>query len=128
MSQTTLLNKFQVTKHVHQGIKTAKQDTDEPVRSNLLKSPQLLTEIVSSPITTQSDLEIIESFDLNYKYGPMTGITRLERWDRAEAFGLQPPKRVREILCSGSSEISERSIHDNVAGRVLTMEGRNPPK
>lgn len=43
------------------------------------------------------DLEILRSFDLQAEYGPCIGITRLERWERANRFGLNPPKIVRDI-------------------------------
>nr|CAG8491087.1 12081_t:CDS:2 [Entrophospora candida] len=38
------------------------------------------------------------AFDLNYKFGPCVGITRLQRWDRANKHGLQPPAQVKELL------------------------------
>lgn len=31
----------------------------------------------------------------SYEYGPCIGITRLERWDRADALGLKPLHEVR---------------------------------
>lgn len=34
-----------------------------------------------------------ESFR-SYEFGPCIGMTRLERWERAEAFGLSPPEEV----------------------------------
>jgi DNA polymerase delta subunit 4 len=33
-------------------------------------------------------------FDRNYDYGPCIGVTRLERWERAQAMGLNPPLEV----------------------------------
>ncbi|EIN05967.1 hypothetical protein PUNSTDRAFT_54280 [Punctularia strigosozonata HHB-11173 SS5] len=41
---------------------------------------------------------ILRSFDLSYEYGPCVGVSRLERWERAEALGLNPPPEVRDIL------------------------------
>ncbi|THH17451.1 hypothetical protein EW146_g3359 [Bondarzewia mesenterica] len=41
---------------------------------------------------------ILRVFDLSYEYGPCVGATRLERWERASALGLNPPIEVREIL------------------------------
>lgn len=32
--------------------------------------------------------------DRNYDYGPCVGVTRLERWERAQALGLNPPSEV----------------------------------
>ncbi len=36
-------------------------------------------------------------FDLSYEYGPCVGVTRLERWERALALGLNPPAEVSFI-------------------------------
>ncbi|KAN0128824.1 DNA polymerase delta, subunit 4 domain containing protein [Lactarius tabidus] len=41
---------------------------------------------------------ILRIFDLSYEYGPCVGVTRMERWERAAALGLNPPVEVREIL------------------------------
>ncbi|KZT52378.1 hypothetical protein CALCODRAFT_502383 [Calocera cornea HHB12733] len=41
---------------------------------------------------------MLRVFDLSYEYGPCIGMSRLERWERAEAMGLEPPPEVREIL------------------------------
>lgn len=35
---------------------------------------------------------------LAQRYGPCTGLSRLQRWERAEKLGLQPPKNIRELL------------------------------
>uniref|UniRef100_A0A670IXN4 DNA polymerase delta 4, accessory subunit n=1 Tax=Podarcis muralis TaxID=64176 RepID=A0A670IXN4_PODMU len=43
-------------------------------------------------------LETLKQFDLSWQYGPCTGITRLQRWERAELLGLNPPAMVRELL------------------------------
>jgi len=44
------------------------------------------------------EIKILKQFDLDSKYGPCTGMTRLERWARAEKFQFDPPKVVREII------------------------------
>jgi len=41
---------------------------------------------------------ILRVFDNSHEYGPCVGVTRLERWERAHALGLNPPVEVREIL------------------------------
>ncbi|XP_071617798.1 DNA polymerase delta subunit 4 [Heliangelus exortis] len=46
----------------------------------------------------QELLEMLRRFDLTWEYGPCTGITRLQRWERAQALGLSPPSPVREAL------------------------------
>ncbi|KAF8075151.1 DNA polymerase delta, subunit 4-domain-containing protein [Lyophyllum atratum] len=42
--------------------------------------------------------EILRVFDMSFEYGPCVGISRLDRWERAEALGLNPPTEVRDIL------------------------------
>ena len=37
---------------------------------------------------------ILRTFDLNYEYGPCVGVSRMERWERAKAMGLDPPQEV----------------------------------
>ncbi|KAG9030308.1 hypothetical protein FRB95_004140 [Tulasnella sp. JGI-2019a] len=41
---------------------------------------------------------ILRRFDLSYEYGPCVGFTRMERWERANKLGLNPPPIVRQIL------------------------------
>ncbi|XP_075698035.1 DNA polymerase delta subunit 4 [Rhinoderma darwinii] len=45
-----------------------------------------------------SPLDKLIRFDLDWQFGPCTGITRLERWQRAEELGLTPPRNIRDIL------------------------------
>ncbi|XP_038307494.1 DNA polymerase delta subunit 4-like [Canis lupus familiaris] len=46
----------------------------------------------------EAELELLRQFDLAWQYGPCTGITRLQRWHRAEQMGLEPPPEVRQVL------------------------------
>ncbi|XP_062512671.1 DNA polymerase delta subunit 4-like isoform X2 [Corticium candelabrum] len=46
----------------------------------------------------QHKLNILKEFDHTVEFGPSIGITRLERWERAEAFNLNPPAEVRDII------------------------------
>ncbi|GJJ72227.1 DNA polymerase delta subunit 4 [Entomortierella parvispora] len=50
----------------------------------------------------QADLspeeKMLRQFDLASKYGPCTDMTRLERWDRAFALGLEPPQDVKDMI------------------------------
>jgi DNA polymerase delta subunit 4 len=41
---------------------------------------------------------IMRNFDLSPRYGPCVGITRLDRYRRAEKMGLKPPIEVLQIL------------------------------
>ncbi|KAG8381691.1 hypothetical protein BUALT_Bualt06G0147800 [Buddleja alternifolia] len=45
--------------------------------------------------------EVLRQFDVNMAYGPCLGMSRLERWERANAWGLHPPKEVKDLLGAG---------------------------
>ncbi|KAJ8043145.1 DNA polymerase delta subunit 4 [Holothuria leucospilota] len=50
------------------------------------------------------DLKILKEFDLNWEYGPCAGITRLERWERAEKHDLNPPADVKDLILGHQDE------------------------
>ncbi|NWY70391.1 DPOD4 polymerase, partial [Erithacus rubecula] len=52
----------------------------------------------SQPPPDPELLEMLRRFDLSWEYGPCTGITRLQRWERAQELGLSPPGPVRDAL------------------------------
>ena len=58
-------------------------------------------------------------FDRNicrsYEYGPCVGVSRLERWERAQALGLNPPPEVRQPFLSHDS-------HLNTMEQVLQLQ------
>lgn len=39
-------------------------------------------------------IDILRVFDMTSKYGPSVGISRLQRWERAKKWGLNPPTEV----------------------------------
>lgn len=41
---------------------------------------------------------ILKSFDLDSRYGPCAGMTRLERWERADLLGLHPSQDVKRFI------------------------------
>ncbi|XP_077234793.1 polymerase delta 4 [Tasmannia lanceolata] len=57
--------------------------------------------------------EVLRQFDMNMSYGPCLGLSRMERWERANNLGLKPPKDV-EILLKGGN-VGLESLWD---GRV----------
>ncbi|XP_031967910.1 DNA polymerase delta subunit 4 [Corvus cornix cornix] len=52
----------------------------------------------SQPPVDPALLEMLRRFDLSWEYGPCTGITRLQRWERAQELGLSPPGPIRDAL------------------------------
>lgn len=53
---------------------------------------------IISDFEKESALKELKAFDLVSKYGPCVGISRLDRWKRAEKYGKQPPARIEELL------------------------------
>lgn len=41
---------------------------------------------------------VLRAFDLELQYGPCTGLTRLERWERAKQLGFEPPESICKLL------------------------------
>lgn len=47
---------------------------------------------------SDEDLQFLKQFDLDMTFGPCTGITRRERYERAIRHELDPPVRVLELI------------------------------
>lgn len=41
---------------------------------------------------------LLRSFDFTASFGPVAGLSRLQRWERAQRLGKNPPAIIREIL------------------------------
>ena len=54
--------------------------------------------IIVHPESQSTIHTILRDFDLSPRYGPCVGITRLDRYRRAEKMGLKPPVEVLQIL------------------------------
>lgn len=48
---------------------------------------------------------MLRQFDMNSAYGPCLGMTRMERWERARKFGLNPPKDIETLLKAGKVQL-----------------------
>lgn len=53
---------------------------------------------------------VLQQFDMNMKYGPCMGMTRLARLERAVKLGLNPPEEIAELLKSG--KVQQESLWD----------------
>ncbi|XP_047329211.1 uncharacterized protein LOC124932599 isoform X1 [Impatiens glandulifera] len=42
--------------------------------------------------------QILKEFDMNMLYGPCLGISRIDRWERANKQFLNPPKEIESLL------------------------------
>lgn len=43
-------------------------------------------------------MDVLSRFDYDSRYGPCSGLTRLERWERAKRLGLRPEVEVRTYI------------------------------
>ncbi|CEP15516.1 hypothetical protein [Parasitella parasitica] len=54
--------------------------------------------------------KLLRAFDLNYDFGPCVGIKRLDRWERAQKLGLNPPANVKDILMKDKTQKYAESV------------------
>ncbi|KAI8619074.1 DNA polymerase delta, subunit 4-domain-containing protein [Chytriomyces sp. MP71] len=64
------------------------------------------------PITKEEE-DTLRKFDLDMKFGPNIGLTRLERWERANKFNLDPPKSVLDIL-RAPGRLEKKGVNDSL--------------
>ena len=55
-------------------------------------------------IEEKTALQILREFDLDWKFGPCIGLSRMERWERAQRFELDPPLHVKELMEKNSND------------------------
>ncbi|KAK8520064.1 hypothetical protein V6N13_031469 [Hibiscus sabdariffa] len=83
--------------------------------SNIAQPPALVSRGGSLDLgdDTGEEEQVLRQFDMNMAFGPCIGMTRLDRWERAQRLGLNPPKEIQSILNRG--EVKPQSLFD---GRV----------
>lgn len=72
-----------------------------------LHSPPVAKETdhcMPAPMDSPNDHDLLTQFDLDARYGPALHLTRLERWERARRFGLEPPVEVKRLLDGGAEQ------------------------
>uniref|UniRef100_A0A3P9LI38 Si:dkey-28b4.7 n=1 Tax=Oryzias latipes TaxID=8090 RepID=A0A3P9LI38_ORYLA len=88
-----ITDSFKVVKKKKRERKQEKSPTPPPPR----------TENVADTVQ-QEALQKLRDFDLELRFGPCTGISRLQRWERAELHGLGPPEEIRELLLKAPAD------------------------
>ena len=72
------------------------------------------TESKNKPQITSKRIQDIEEelrqFDLDYKYGPCIDLTRKQRWERAEKFGLNPPQSLFKYLDNNETSVLAEAL------------------
>ncbi|GAB4823375.1 hypothetical protein N2152v2_010421 [Parachlorella kessleri] len=77
-------------------------------------TPAVVDPPTSPSSSAQEDEAVLRQFDLDSKFGPCSGMSRLERWERAVRLGLDPPVQVRElVLRHGESTITNRCLWEH---------------
>lgn len=73
----------------------------------------------TQPVTPDvaRDERTLREFDLTGKFGPFSGVTRLQRWERAAKLGLNPPEEVRQLILK-HGENTEMNKHVFSEGKV----------
>ncbi|EXJ78542.1 hypothetical protein A1O1_08943 [Capronia coronata CBS 617.96] len=72
--------------------------------------------------------KILRHFDLSSQYGPCIGISRLQRWKRANLLGLEPPVEVLAVLLREEDKKTSQGcgklayIDELAGGRVILVE------
>ncbi|TWW59504.1 DNA polymerase delta subunit 4 [Takifugu flavidus] len=57
-------------------------------------------------VVHEEELQKLQQFDLDWRFGPCTGISRLQRWERAKLHNLNPPDEIKELLLKTQSDPS----------------------
>lgn len=94
MAAKQITSAFPIVKKTNRGQKSIKDSDQLPSTSTHDQAA----------VDSIDDLQILKNFDLTLEYGPCTGITRLERWERAQKHGLNPPDEVKDILLKHKDE------------------------
>jgi len=89
--------------HKRQQVKHAKRSKESAIVSKTDPSCSDTSD-VGPAVELTTDLQKLREFDLNSKYGPCSGLTRMERWLRAEKFNFNPPNYIRDIIEKHSND------------------------
>ncbi|XP_054460385.1 DNA polymerase delta subunit 4 [Anoplopoma fimbria] len=82
-----ITDSYKVVKKARNGVKRKKRPTTPPPQ----KEPETDT-------VREGELQRLSQFDLDWRFGPCTGISRLQRWERAKLHGLSPSEEIKELL------------------------------
>jgi hypothetical protein len=82
-----------------------------------LKTPQA-DGAAPSPAEVDDDEATLRQFDLDTRFGPVSGMSRLERHARAQTLGLNPPSWVPELVAKHGGESSAANKHLFEPGKV----------
>ncbi|WWC69008.1 uncharacterized protein I206_102944 [Kwoniella pini CBS 10737] len=105
-----------------EGGKKNKLDVKSKLWKGLIKDAKLqmggLEPIHAGPDTHNDLHHVLRVFDMTSSYGPCVGITRLQRWERAQKWGLNPPEEIRDILITEQGQDDVRYRENVLYGWV----------
>ena len=93
-------------------------DENDPMFQALAKQISALRKTPQIHTTTSTINTILRDFDLTGRYGPCVGITRLDRFKRAEKMNLKPPPEVGLILETQQAFERDEYKHELFYGRL----------
>lgn len=82
-----ITDSFKVVKKTRKGGKREKRLTPPPPKKD-----------AETKTVREEELQKLRQFDLDWRFGPCTGISRLQRWERVKLHGLNPPEDIRDLL------------------------------
>ncbi|XP_010752493.2 DNA polymerase delta subunit 4 isoform X4 [Larimichthys crocea] len=88
-----ITDSFKVVKKARRGAGRKKRSSPPP--------PQKESE---TGTVREEELQKHKQFDLDWRFGPCTGISRLQRWERAKLHGLNPPEEIRDLLSQAHTD------------------------
>ncbi|XP_071485461.1 DNA polymerase delta subunit 4-like [Diadema antillarum] len=99
-SQPLITDKFTQQKSASNSKTRGKKTPGRPIKSSDSKQQTAQRDEVvrADDLLRQEHLNKLREFDLDWRFGPCTGITRLERWERAERHGYNPPKNIKDLV------------------------------
>eukprot|EP00066_Takifugu_rubripes_P006980 XP_003972154.1 PREDICTED: DNA polymerase delta subunit 4 [Takifugu rubripes] len=94
------------TKHglITDSFKVVKKARRERKREKRPSPPRQLKK--EAEVVHEEELQKLQQFDLDWRFGPCTGISRLQRWERAKLHNLNPPDEIKELLLKTQSDPS----------------------
>eukprot|EP00053_Salpingoeca_punica_P021475 m.213050 g.213050 ORF g.213050 m.213050 type:complete len:118 (-) comp22691_c0_seq1:220-573(-) len=106
MATRTLRDHFEVKKAQPRSPRKSQQQQQQTSTSSRGSSAKVAAATSSAEdVQAQAQLSALKTFDLDMRYGPCAGMTRLERWQRAKDDGLNPPAELPAIITSHSDDV-----------------------
>ncbi|KAI8061000.1 DNA polymerase delta, subunit 4-domain-containing protein [Gongronella butleri] len=82
-------------------------DPEKKRLDDMLAEPVAKREIEVHQETMDETDKKLRAFDLSYAYGPCVGLSRMERWERAQTLGLNPPEEIKTLLMATTARKSQ---------------------